>query len=87
MLGRLEWLDMPKNKYSHSATLVDLKKVVRSFIENYQLIGGYALFSHGCHSTNKYIDLFVPDDARANNVKPSLWYMACSFWDCHLKIK
>jgi len=45
---------MPEGEYSRPATLEDVKKVVRSLNEKnaeYILIGGYALFSHGYHST------------------------------------
>ena len=54
---------MPDDKVSRSATLDDLKKIIKSLNENnaeYILIGGYALYSHGYHRATDDIDLLIP---------------------------
>ena len=50
-------------EYSRSATLEDLKTLIRSMSQNgvdYLLIGGYALFAHGYHRAITNIDLLCP---------------------------
>lgn len=49
--------------YSRSATLEDLKMLIRALNEqgaDYLLIGGYALFAHGYHRATTDIDVLVP---------------------------
>lgn len=49
--------------YSRSATLEDLKILIRALNEqgaDYLLIGGYALFAHGYHRATTDIDVLVP---------------------------
>jgi len=60
---------VPDDRYSRTATYVDLKRVIRSLNENgadYILIGGYALYSHGYHRATEDIDLLVPADSTAS---------------------
>lgn len=50
-------------EYTRSATLEDLKTLIRSLNNNgaeYLLIGGYALFAHGYHRATTDIDVLVP---------------------------
>jgi hypothetical protein len=53
------------DEYSRSATLEDLKSLIRSLNDNrvdYLLIGGYALYAHGYHRATTDIDVLVPAD-------------------------
>lgn len=53
------------DEYSRSATLEDLKNLIRSLNENrvdYLLIGGYALYAHGYHRATTDIDVLVSTD-------------------------
>jgi predicted nucleotidyltransferase len=56
------------DEYSRSATLEDLKALIRALNEHgadYLLIGGYALFVHGYYRATTDIDLLVPATAEA----------------------
>ncbi len=62
-------MERDDTRFSHPATLEDLKKVISSLNRlnaQYLLIGGYALFSHGYHRATEDIDLLVPANAAAS---------------------